>query len=312
MLDPEGLRLPVALKHWSLITEETVNRLRGRDRANERQNPDSPARILVGDRITEPAKRAIRESGWGYIDLRGELSLREERLIIQATFEPRWTRPSRTRALSGKVGLEVATRILIDPQRSHPIRELARELDRSPSTVSNVLSTLRRDSYITSDNRLVDTRLFWAVADQWPDDRTYLHEQPTPASVAVTRALGLELDDHNLPGWALTESAAAAAYGAPVAVRSGQTLDFYVPSTVIRRRAQTLLHPSITPVDAGCSIRVAPVPTACAPRFNIHVDYGEWPATHPVFVALDLAQDQGRGREILEAWTPDREWSRVW
>jgi hypothetical protein len=31
-----------------------------------------------------------------------------------------------------------------------------------------------------------------------------------------------------------------------------------------------------------------------------------------VFVALDLAQDVGRGREILAAWTPDSRWSRVW
>lgn len=29
-------------------------------------------------------------------------------------------------------------------------------------------------------------------------------------------------------------------------------------------------------------------------------------------VALDLAQDTGRGREILDAWTPDERWTRVW
>jgi hypothetical protein len=38
----------------------------------------------------------------------------------------------------------------------------------------------------------------------------------------------------------------------------------------------------------------------------------EWPLAHPVFVALDLAQDTGRGREILDAWTPPERWARVW
>ena len=33
--------------------------------------------------------------------------------------------------------------------------------------------------------------------------------------------------------------------------------------------------------------------------------------TRALFVALDLAQDQGRGRQILDAWTPT-EGARVW
>jgi hypothetical protein len=37
----------------------------------------------------------------------------------------------------------------------------------------------------------------------------------------------------------------------------------------------------------------------------------KWPVAHPLFVALDLAQDTGRGREILDAWTPT-EGTRVW
>jgi hypothetical protein len=32
---------------------------------------------------------------------------------------------------------------------------------------------------------------------------------------------------------------------------------------------------------------------------------------HPVAVALDLAQDPGRGREILDQWTPE-DCTRVW
>jgi len=37
-----------------------------------------------------------------------------------------------------------------------------------------------------------------------------------------------------------------------------------------------------------------------------------WPLAQPLFVALDLAQDPGRGREILNDWTPPEPWHRVW
>lgn len=311
VLDPEGIHLPVEIKRWSLITEETVHRVRANGLRRHPPDLELPL-ILVADRITESAKRLIRQLGWGYLDLRGEFSLRSRRLILQASFKPRWERSQRSRALSGRVGIEVATHILMNPTKSHAIRELAREIGRSPSTVSDVVAALRQDSYVSDDNRLVDARLFWAVAEEWPTDRTYLHERPPPGSSSTARALGLELDNPEAAGWALTDSAAAAGYGAPIAVRSGQTFDFFVPTAAIQRRARNLLHPSVSPVDAGCSVRVAPVPAACAPRTSLHVDYGEWPATHRVFVALDLAQDEGRGREILENWTPEDEWSRVW
>jgi hypothetical protein len=38
---------------------------------------------------------------------------------------------------------------------------------------------------------------------------------------------------------------------------------------------------------------------------------GEFPVANHVVVALDLAQDSGRGREILDAWNPEGH-IRVW
>jgi hypothetical protein len=43
--------------------------------------------------------------------------------------------------------------------------------------------------------------------------------------------------DVDKPGWALTDSVAAAAYGAPLVYRPGQVLDFYVPDLSVVRRA---------------------------------------------------------------------------
>jgi hypothetical protein len=46
-------------------------------------------------------------------------------------------------------------------------------------------------------------------------------------------------------------------------------------------------------------------PATVEPRFL--------PTTHPLFLALELAQDAARGREILDQWTPvDPEIHRVW
>lgn len=74
-------------------------------------------------------------------------------------------------------------------------------------------------------------------------------------------------------------------------MRTGQLQDFYVPDQVTVRRAITLLGPS-SRSQARCAVRVAPVNNPF-----------EWPLAHPVVVALDPAQDAGRGREILSAWT---------
>ena len=113
-------------------------------------------------------------------------------------------------------------------------------------------------------------------------------------------------------GWALTDSAAAVAYGAPLAVRSAEALDFFVPDKAIARRAATLLRTSESPSQAGATVRVAPVPAVVRQRVDLRGSGADWPLAHPLFVALDLAQDQGRGREILDAWTPDEPWARVW
>jgi hypothetical protein len=105
---------------------------------------------------------------------------------------------------------------------------------------------------------------------------------------------------------------AAAAYGAPLAVGSGQIYDFFVPSQSIVRRAVTLLGAASSPSQARCTVRIAPVPAICSRRIEADTNPTQWPLAHPLFVALDLAQDLGRGREILDAWTPPGRWVRVW
>lgn len=306
-LDPAGVALVLAIERRSLVTDDTARSLL-------QGTPHGSTLLVVSDRVTAEARKILAEGGAGYLDLRGRLGLRTDRVVIDAEIEPsREHRETRTDALTGSVGLEVATAILLSPHRQNAVRALARELGRSPSTVSGILSALRRDGLVDSANKLSGTDLFWRVADRWTTSAVPLASVPDATDSTLAGALGLGLTDLSGPGWALTESAAAAAFGAPAAFRSGQTLGFLVPNEPLIRRAVTLLGAAPSSALTKATVRVAPVPAATDHRVDLRGPTVDWPLAHPLFVALDLAQDLGRGREILAAWTPDDErWTRVW
>lgn len=108
------------------------------------------------------------------------------------------------------------------------------------------------------------------------------------------------------------DSGAAVAYGAPMAFRAGQALDFFVPDQTTIRRATTLLGLAPSSGNARATVRIAPVPAVVEYRVELDTNAMQWPLAHPLFVALDLAQDLGRGREILDGWKLDERWARVW
>jgi hypothetical protein len=200
----------------------------------------------------------------------------------------------------------------MEPRRPVSVRELARDVHRSPSTVSTILASMRRSGLLDADNALNGDALFWRVAERWPRTRTLLARLPKPDDAPLMQGLRMDLHNPDSAGWALTDSAAAVAYGAPLAYRANQTLDFFVPDQAIMRRAMTLLGTADSPRDAELTVRVGPVPAVTRRRVESRASIDPWPLTHPVFVALDLALDAGRGREVLESWTPPSEWTRVW
>jgi DNA-binding transcriptional ArsR family regulator len=299
----------VRVKRRVLVTDEVARRLLA-----ETPRPPDSVLLVVGDRVTETARRLLTGHRAGYYDLRGHLALRSDSVVIDADVEPVSGRAERVNALSGNAGLEVATALLMEPAAGVAVRELARRLGRSASTVSEVLAALRRAGLVDDRHRVEGTQLFWQVADRWPAARVHLARLPMPGDDAtISKPLRLGLGDaENTIGWALTESAAAVVYGAPLAVRTGQLLDFYVPDQATLRRATALLGSASLRPQARCAVRVAPVPAACSHRVDLVTNPFEWPLAHPVFVALDLAQDVGRGREILDVWTPPERWARVW
>lgn len=299
-------RIPVQVKRWAVFPEHAV-----------RTNPafGKPAdptgiRVVVADRISHEARRALQDAGWGWFDRRGTLHVQGPGILIHTEVPSSWERPGPREPLAAPAGLAVACALLARPSGEHGVRGLARELDRSPSTVSEALKALRDDGLVEAEANRPSTELFSAVADVWPRERAGLAGGPAPGAGAVSSALGLGFEDvEHTTGWALTGTLAAAEYGAPVATRADQAPDFFVPTRTILRRARTLLG-AATPTEARATVRVAPVPAACSHR----VDRGAsgLPLAAPVFVALDLAQDAGRGREILADWNPPERWTRVW
>ena len=302
---PDGTVLEI--KRRALYTEDDVERL-----VAGAQMIHHAKLFVVADRITDSARRALVRNGVGYLDLRGHLALRAPGLVIDSRIAPLSARSSRKDPLSGKVGLEVATLILLQRSEGSSVREMARSLERAPSTVSEVTSGLRASEVIDEKNRPVGDSLFWLVADKWPVERTYLRGLPPQSSadrIADSLRMGLAFPEQTA-GWAATDSAAALSYGAPVALRSDHLVDFYVPDRISVSRAITLLGQASGLKDARCSVRKAPVPAAC--RMRTIDQSSSWPLAQPLFVALDLAQDKGRGREILDAWEPPAGAARVW
>lgn len=306
VLDPGGIEVQV--KHRALVTGEIARRLVG-------ETPLPPHRVLlvVADRVTEDARTVLTRHHVGYFDLRGHLAIRSATIIIDVDVEPVSGRAERANALNGTVGLEVATALLMNPAEGVAVRELARRLGRSASTVSEILAALRSAGLVDERHRVEGTELFWQVAERWPTARIDLARLPMPGDATLASSLRLGLDNvEQTAGWALTDSAAAAPYGAPLTVSTGQPLDFYVPDQATARRAATLLGVAPSRARARCAIQVAPVRAVCNRRFDLANNPFEWPIVHPVFVALDLAQDAGRGREVLADWTPPERWVRVW
>ena len=83
-----------------------------------------------------------------------------------------------------------------------------------------------------------------------------------------------------------------------------------MPNQTEARRAQRALGVADQEQRAA-TIAVPPTPLVVTRRIPPTSGSAPWPLAHPVFIALELARDPGRGREILEQWHPEGI-TRVW
>ncbi|WP_284747581.1 hypothetical protein [Amycolatopsis sp. RTGN1] len=306
-----GKAVTVEVKTTSLVTADSASGQLRRwfDSINADVTP-----LVVADRITADGRDKLNQAGWSWLDLRGHLRLIGPGLFVDADVPALSKPPLARQGVNGRVGVELATLLLLNPKAQIGVREAAAELGRAASSVSEAFAALRAGGLVTANRAPVTPELFWELAEQWKPLSVDLASVPKPGGGRENSVLSLGFDDvESTVGWALTDTVAAVHYGAPVSVRADHPPDFYVPDQSVLRRATRLLGTATEPSARAASIRVAPTPLACARRVDATAWANEpWPLANPLFVALDLARDPGRGREILDMWTPRKPWRRVW
>jgi hypothetical protein len=304
----DGIEIPIEIKAASVINPETVARMV----APRDQHETSVARVAVGDLITGPARQALRDAGWGWLDRRGHLVLRTKGVHIDADV-PADTRPTTgapATRIVGTAAISWAVALLLAPQDPPPMREVARRVSLSHSAIVAASKRLKAASLIRADGRPLVPELFWALAEEWHPRPVALAQLPPPAEAGTYGGLGVNLEGDG-PGWAVAGTVGAVAWGAPVVIGNAYPPDFYVPSAVELRQATLRLGEASRFEVRACTVAVAPTPLVCAQRFERDSEWKHVCFAHGLFAALDLAQDRARGAEILAGWNPT-DFTRVW
>lgn len=308
---PPESRILLEVQRLALATPETLSR------RITKKSTSTAVTVLVADRLTEAAREMLAEAGWGWLDLRGRLHIVAKGLYLDAAIPEQGSVATSqvfspmSKVLASASGREVAVQLLLEPQTPASVRQIARTISRSASTVSQTLRAMERAALIDENRRPINPFLFDELALHWPQQpQVDIQSLPSPKDLTVHRALRTGIEDGDTTGWAMTETVAAARYGAPVAIRTDYPPEFYLPDESILRRSGHLLGISSDREHRAATLRLSPVPAICTQR--VHVAGEAWPLAHPLFVALDLAQDPARGREILNGWTPGSAGIRVW
>jgi hypothetical protein len=266
--------------------------------------------MVFADRLADNTREVLRDRGWGWFDRRrGHLRLWAAGLRLDATVEP--TAPiddtTRVRDPFSAAGRRLALWLLLHPNDPASPRAISRELGVSAGQISNLLGALKAESLLRRDRTPLVPELFWALAERWKPKRHALASMPPHAELAAATELQTKQ-------WVLSDTRAASAYGAPVAAGPAYPPDLYVPD---QKALTWLMNRSVVAPDFSqrvATVAVVPTSLACEARFRRRDPHEQWPLAHPVVVALDLAVDRSRGREVVEQWDPDPslDVERVW
>jgi hypothetical protein len=286
----DGTELDLDIKQLSAVTPAIARRL-GHPRKGV-------LGVVVADRISQDARNELASLGWGWVDRRGHVRVWTKGLRIASDFEAaRATAPGeRFTSVFPPVGIEVALALLKEPEREWSVKDLAASVGRAAGGVSERLRALREAGLIERSNRPIIPDLFWELVRAW-------HQRPTGlGSFPALDGAFEQLSWLGLPGeWVLTDTQAALILGAPVIASRDDPPDFYVPQPSMVDAAVSHFGPSRgQPAATVRPIRFAGIHTTepfQRTKSGVQV-------AHPVIVALDLAHDRARGREMVEGWDP--------
>jgi hypothetical protein len=249
--------------------------------------------IIVADRISAEARRVLAEGRVAWLDRRGHLQLRGANVHIDADVPPLLQpEPNRVTDLFVPTGLDVAVALLLHPERTHRTTEVATLIGRSPGRVSEILAALRDRGLVDRQGRPSIPDLFDEMADGWAPTWRPLQTLPPP-----------DADLFRLAG-----TLGAVWQQAPVVATADWPAELYVEKQSELRAVLRSYGASseITPLG-----RVAVCPSRYGWAVPADLSHHGFPVANHIVVALDLAQDRGRGREILDGWNPEGH-VRVW
>ncbi len=265
-----------------------------------RLRSENGERMLVADKITTEGRDRLNEAGWSWLDRRGRLHLVGPGVRIDIDVSPDRrvaSAPMGRNPITGPGGLAVAYWLCEQPGQAVSPTGLAPILGFAPSTVSTANRRLIDAGLVGDDGAGLFPELFWELATVWQPDRIWLATQPRPPKPSADPAA------HR---WVRAGTAAAAALGAPAVSTGGGPVELYVPEPVELDIAQRRYH-AAKPGAGAASVAVAPVRAVTAPPDDDSEvsELGGWPAAPLLAIALDLAQDRARGRQILDEWEVD-------
>jgi hypothetical protein len=335
IVDVGAAAVPIVVVALAAPTPTTAAGVVGSTRVKSGQLP-----VLVGDRLSESVRALLREAKWGWLDRRGHVRLWGGGLFVDTPFTPAAGAvvPAHSRSrdvLASEVGIAVALELLIRPEHVPTGRPLAARIGRSPSATAQALADLRERSLIRASGSPLVPELFWELASHWKPSAVPVASLPDPRDIETGGVLGYDPDHTTAvpvvaadataalaapvppmdPGWAVGDTVAAQAWGAPVVAHRNYPPDFYVPSERMLRLAVAKLGPALSGDRRAATIAVSPAPGVCRYRYSATPGRRQplkYPVVHPVVVALDLARDASRGKEILESWRPPEGITRVW
>jgi hypothetical protein len=286
----DGAPVDVKVRRMAVVTPVTA---RGLGRL-----PGDAVGIVIADRISADARAVLAEQGWGWVDRRGHVRVWQPGLRVSTESRPlsAVSANSRFDSVFPPVGIESALALLKEPEREWTVKDLAVAVGRSAGGVSERLRSLREAGLVDRHNRPICPDLFWELVGPW-------HVRPVGLGTFPDLAGPFDqLSWLGLPsGWVLTDTRAALLLGAPMLGSETAPPDFYVPQPSIADLA--ISHFGRARGEPSATVR--PIHFAGIHQMEpFRQTSGGFRLAHPVVVALDLAHDQARGREMVESWDP--------
>ncbi|HVM63763.1 MAG TPA: hypothetical protein VMU14_02800 [Acidimicrobiales bacterium] len=258
--------------------------------------------LVVSEKITAEGRTVLSDAGWSWLDRRGRLHLRAPgvRVDVEVPSDLQVREVMRPdRVITGRSGLTIAYWLCQHPGASLSPTKDATSLALAPSTISTTVRRFTAAGLVDDGGAAVLPELFWELASAWRPERTWLLAVPEPPPRSGR--------DEEAPSWRRSGTSAALAYGAPLVATAGEPVELYVVGPVEISIA-VREYGAAKPGHGLATVAVPPVSAVVAADRTLPL-VGGWPAAPRLTVALDLALDRARGREVLESWsTPDAVW----